>query len=150
MLLCGCKVTTKKVCNQKISLLVGVPASLLTRAHHILGRVVLRHPQLRVMQLLGHVLLVDKMAREVVGILVVLAISQLLHQLSGRVAQVQGHRGIARSGHKLLGRVDGHVGAVALGRGMGDDKKGRVIDCVQTGYKLNDKVIRHAKVAVGQ
>ena len=34
--------------------------------------------------------------------------------------------------------------------GMGDDKKGKVIDCVQTGYQLNDKVIRHAKVAVGQ
>ena len=34
--------------------------------------------------------------------------------------------------------------------GMGDDKKGKVIDCVQTGYTLNDKVIRHAKVAVGQ
>lgn len=40
--------------------------------------------------------------------------------------------------------------AVALVPGMGDDKKGRVIDCVQTGYTLNDKVIRHAKVAVGQ
>jgi len=40
--------------------------------------------------------------------------------------------------------------AVALVPGMGDDKKGKVIDCVQTGYKLNDKVIRHAKVAVGQ
>lgn len=40
--------------------------------------------------------------------------------------------------------------AVALVPGMGDEKKGRVIDCVQTGYKLNDKVIRHAKVAVGQ
>lgn len=40
--------------------------------------------------------------------------------------------------------------AVALVPGMGDDKKGKVIDCVQTGYTLNDKVIRHAKVAVGQ
>ncbi len=40
--------------------------------------------------------------------------------------------------------------AVAMVPGMGDDKKGKVIDCVQTGYKLNDKVIRHAKVAVGQ
>ena len=30
------------------------------------------------------------------------------------------------------------------------DQKGKVIDCVQTGYTLNDKVIRHAKVAVGQ
>lgn len=40
--------------------------------------------------------------------------------------------------------------AIALVPGMGDDKKGKVIDCVQTGYTLNDKVIRHAKVAVGQ
>ncbi len=40
--------------------------------------------------------------------------------------------------------------AIALVPGMGDDKKGKVIDCVQTGYTINDKVIRHAKVAVGQ
>jgi len=40
--------------------------------------------------------------------------------------------------------------AAALVPGMGDDKKGKVIDCLQKGYKLNDKVIRHAKVAVGQ
>lgn len=45
--------------------------------------------------------------------------------------------------------VDYHE-AVAMVPGMGDDKKGKVIDCVQTGYQLNDKVIRHAKVAVGQ
>lgn len=45
--------------------------------------------------------------------------------------------------------VDFHE-AVAMVQGMGDDKKGKVIDCVQTGYQLNDKVIRHAKVAVGQ
>ncbi len=40
--------------------------------------------------------------------------------------------------------------AVAMVPGMGDDKKGKVIDCLQQGYKLNDKVIRHAKVAVSQ
>lgn len=45
--------------------------------------------------------------------------------------------------------VDFHE-AIAMIPGMGDDKKGKVIDCVQTGYMLNDKVIRHAKVAVGQ
>lgn len=45
--------------------------------------------------------------------------------------------------------VDFHE-AVAMVPGMGNDKKGKVIDCVQTGYQLNDKVIRHAKVAVGQ
>ncbi len=40
--------------------------------------------------------------------------------------------------------------AVAMVPGMGDEKKGKVLDCVQAGYTLNDKVIRHAKVAVGQ
>ena len=45
--------------------------------------------------------------------------------------------------------VDYHE-AIAMVPGMGDDKKGKVIECVQTGYTLNDKVIRHAKVAVGQ
>lgn len=45
--------------------------------------------------------------------------------------------------------VDYHE-AIAMDPGMGDAMKGKVIDCVQTGYTLNDKVIRHAKVAVGQ
>lgn len=40
--------------------------------------------------------------------------------------------------------------AVAMVPGMGDENKGKVIDCVQTGYTMNDEVIRHAKVAVGQ
>ncbi len=44
--------------------------------------------------------------------------------------------------------VDYHE-AIAMVPGA-DDKKGKVIDCVQAGYMLNDKVIRHAKVAVGQ
>lgn len=45
--------------------------------------------------------------------------------------------------------VDFHE-AIAHVPGMGEDKKNKVIDCVQTGYTLNDKVIRYAKVAVGQ
>ena len=40
--------------------------------------------------------------------------------------------------------------AIAMVPGMGDENKGKVIDCVQTGYTLNGKVIRYAKVAVGQ
>lgn len=31
-----------------------------------------------------------------------------------------------------------------------EDQKGKVIDTVQRGYKLNEKVLRHAKVVVGQ
>ena len=32
----------------------------------------------------------------------------------------------------------------------GEDKKGKVVDCTQRGYKLGDKVIRFAKVVVGE
>ena len=40
--------------------------------------------------------------------------------------------------------------AIAMIPAADDEQKGRVVDCVQTGYMLNDKVLRHAKVAVGQ
>lgn len=40
--------------------------------------------------------------------------------------------------------------AIALVPAQEEDQKGKVLDCVQTGYKLHDKVIRHAKVVVAQ
>lgn len=45
--------------------------------------------------------------------------------------------------------VDFHE-AIAMVPGVPEDKKNKVIDCVQNGYTYNDKVLRHAKVAVGQ
>ena len=44
--------------------------------------------------------------------------------------------------------VDFHE-AIAMVPGL-DNYKGKVIDCVQNGYMMNEKVIRHAKVTVGQ
>ena len=40
--------------------------------------------------------------------------------------------------------------AIALVPTPDEKLKGKVLDCIQTGYTLNDKVIRHAKVAVGE
>ena len=40
--------------------------------------------------------------------------------------------------------------AIALVPAQEEDQKGKVLDCVQTGYKLHEKVIRHAKVVVAQ
>ena len=40
--------------------------------------------------------------------------------------------------------------AIALIPAPTPELKGKILDCVQQGYKLGDKVIRHAKVAVGQ
>ena len=40
--------------------------------------------------------------------------------------------------------------AIAMIPAPSDDLKGKVLDCAIDGYKLNDKVLRHAKVAVGE
>ena len=40
--------------------------------------------------------------------------------------------------------------AIALVPTPDESLKGKVLDCIQTGYTLNEKVIRHAKVAVGE
>lgn len=40
--------------------------------------------------------------------------------------------------------------AVATIPAPDESLKGKIVDCVQTGYILNDKVIRHAKVVVGE
>ena len=71
----------------------------------------------------------------------------LIHQKFLKILEAQGVSKIASKDAAF--DTDVHE-AVAMVPGMGDDKKGKVIDCLQEGYKLNDKVIRHAKVAVGQ
>lgn len=40
--------------------------------------------------------------------------------------------------------------AIAVIPAPEETQKGKVLECVQTGYTLNDKVIRHAKVVVGE
>ena len=40
--------------------------------------------------------------------------------------------------------------AIAVIPAPSEEQKGKILNCVQTGYTLNDKVIRHAKVVVGE
>ena len=40
--------------------------------------------------------------------------------------------------------------AIAVIPAPSEEQKGKILDCVQTGYTLNDKVICHAKVVVGE
>ncbi|HJD94843.1 MAG TPA: nucleotide exchange factor GrpE [Bacteroides togonis] len=40
--------------------------------------------------------------------------------------------------------------AIAVIPAPAEELKGKILDCVQPGYTLNDKVIRHAKVVVGE
>lgn len=64
-----------------------------------------------------------------------------------KILQQQGLQPIKTEGEDF--NVDFHE-AIALVPAPNDDLKGKVLDCVQTGYMLNEKVIRHAKVAVAQ
>lgn len=72
---------------------------------------------------------------------------KLIHQKTNKMMESLGVKEINTENADF--DTDYHE-AVAMVPGMGDDKKGKVLDCVQKGYTLNDKVIRHAKVAVGQ
>lgn len=40
--------------------------------------------------------------------------------------------------------------AIAMIPAPSEELKGKILDCVQQGYRLNEKVIRHAKVVVGE
>ena len=40
--------------------------------------------------------------------------------------------------------------AIAVIPAPSEEQKGKILDCVQKGYTLNDKVLRHAKVVVGE
>lgn len=71
----------------------------------------------------------------------------LIHQKFGKILEELGVKKIDTTDADF--NTDFHE-AIAMVPGMGDDKKGKVLDCVLTGYTLNEKVIRHAKVAVGQ
>ena len=71
---------------------------------------------------------------------------QLIYQKFIKTLEGLGVKKIETEGADF--NVDYHE-AIAQVPGMGEDKAGKVIDCVQTGYTLNDKVIRFAKVAVG-
>ncbi len=72
---------------------------------------------------------------------------KLIHQ---KIVKVMGSLGVKKMDTENADFDTDYHEAVAMVPGMGDDKKGKILDCVQAGYTLNDKVIRHAKVAVGQ
>ena len=72
---------------------------------------------------------------------------ELIFNKFNKVLEQEGLQKIETEGQAF--NVDFHE-AIALIPAPSEDMKGKILDCVQTGYKLNDKVIRHAKVAVAQ
>ena len=62
---------------------------------------------------------------------------------------------LAQNGVKVIETQDQPLNtdyheAIAVIPAPSEAQKGKILDCVQTGYTLNDKVLRHAKVVVGE
>ena len=62
---------------------------------------------------------------------------------------------LAQNGGKVIETKDQPLNtdyheAIAVIPAPSEAQKGKILDCVQTGYTLNDKVLRHAKVVVGE
>ena len=62
---------------------------------------------------------------------------------------------LAQNGVKVIETKDQPLNtdyheAIAVIPAPAEAQKGKILDCVQTGYTLNDKVLRHAKVVVGE
>ncbi len=72
---------------------------------------------------------------------------ELIHGKFLKVLSQQGLKKIETEGKEF--DTDYHE-AIAMIPASDEEMKGKILDCVQTGYTLNDKVIRHAKVAVAQ
>lgn len=72
---------------------------------------------------------------------------ELIHAKFSNILKSNGLQKIETEGQDF--NTDFHE-AIAMIPAPTPELKGKVLDCVQTGYTLNDKVIRHAKVAVGE
>ena len=57
--------------------------------------------------------------------------------------------GMTREGNRI-GVLAQYLCHIAVIPAPSEEQKGKILDCVQTGYTLNDKVLRHAKVVVGE
>lgn len=79
----------------------------------------------------------------------VVAVKEGVELIFQKFIKVLGEQGVKKIDTENADfNVDLHE-AIAQVPAPSDELKGKVMDCVKTGYTLNDKVIRHAQVAVG-
>ena len=77
----------------------------------------------------------------------ILTVIELIHSKLTGILKSNGLQKIETEGKDF--DTDYHE-AIAMVPAPTPELRGKVLDCIQTGYMLNDKVIRHAKVAVGE
>lgn len=80
----------------------------------------------------------------------VTAVKEGIELIYNKFISILGHNGVKviETKDQLLD-TDFHE-AIAVVPAPTEEQKGKILDCVQTGYMLNEKVIRHAKVVVGE
>lgn len=78
------------------------------------------------------------------------AVKEGVELIYNKFISILGHNGVKVIETKDKPLDTDYHEAIAVIPAPTEEQKGKILDCVQTGYTLNDKVIRHAKVVVGE
>lgn len=80
----------------------------------------------------------------------VAAVKEGVELIYNKFISILGHNGVKVIETKEQPLDTDYHEAIAVIPAPAEELKGKILDCVQTGYTLNEKVIRHAKVVVGE
>lgn len=78
------------------------------------------------------------------------AMKEGIELIYNKFLKIMGENGVRQIETKDKDFNTDYYEAIAIVPAPTPELKGKVLDCVQPGYMLNDKVIRHAKVVVGE
>lgn len=78
------------------------------------------------------------------------AVKEGVELIYNKFIQILGQNGVQAIDTKEKELDTDYHDAIAIIDAPSEELKGKILDCVETGYTLNDKVIRHAKVVVGK
>ena len=78
------------------------------------------------------------------------AVKEGVDLIYNKFIQILGQNGVQAIDTKEKELDTDYHDAIAMIDAPTEELKGKILDCVETGYTLNDKVIRHAKVVVGK
>lgn len=78
------------------------------------------------------------------------AVKEGVELIYNKFIQILGQNGVQAMDTKEKELDTDFHDAIAIIDAPSEELKGKILDCVETGYTLNDKVLRHAKVVVGK
>ena len=78
------------------------------------------------------------------------AVKEGVELIYNKFIQILGQNGVQAMDTKEKELDTDYHDAIAIIDAPSEELKGKILDCVETGYTLNDKVLRHAKVVVGK